>query len=59
MDDKGFLVIKKSYKVKCEHCGFRGKASLGESPIVVDEYNGADWCPVCGALGLVADLEEK
>ena len=59
MTDKGFLVIKKTYKVKCEYCGFKGKANLGKSPIVKDEKNGADWCPVCGALALVADREKE
>ena len=57
--DKGFLLIKKTYKVRCEYCGFRGKANLGESPIVTDEHKGADWCPVCGALALVADNERE
>lgn len=56
---KGFLVIKKTYKVRCEYCGWRGKANLGESPIVTDEHDGADWCPVCGALALIADNEKE
>ena len=56
---KGFLLVKKTYKVRCLHCGFSGKAHLGESPIVTDEFDGADWCPVCWALALVADNEKE
>ena len=52
---KGFLVIKKAYRVRCQFCGFRGKANLGKEPILTEEADGADWCPVCGALALVAD----
>ena len=56
--DKGFLLIKKTYKVKCEYCNFRGKAALGDEPIVTEEKDGATWCPACGALALVADNEK-
>ena len=61
MNDKkyGFLLIKKQYDVRCEHCGWKGKANLGESPIVTDKNQGADWCPRCSALALIADRETK
>ena len=54
-DYKGFLLIRSTYKVWCAHCGFRGEANLGKEPILTAEQDGADWCPVCGALALVAD----
>ena len=53
-DDKGFLLIKTSYKVRCLNCDFKGRANLGKEPIITDEADGADWCPVCGAMALVA-----
>lgn len=56
---RGFLLIKKSYKVRCEYCGWKGKANLGSSPIITEEHNGVDWCPRCGALALGADREAK
>lgn len=52
---RGFLLIQRTYSVRCQNCGWRGKAVLGEAPIVTDEHDGADWCPVCGALALVGD----
>ena len=54
-DYKGFLLIRTAYKVRCQNCGFRGEAHLGKEPIVTEEMDGADYCPVCGALALVAD----
>ncbi len=56
---RGFLLIKKTYPVRCEYCGWKGDARLGSSPIVTDEKQGADWCPRCGALALIADRESK
>ena len=56
---KGFLLIRTTYKVRCLQCPFRGEANLGAEPIVTEEADGADWCPVCGALALVADRGEE
>lgn len=58
-DYKGFLLIRQTYKVKCANCGFRGEANLGKEPILTDEADGADWCPLCHALALVADHGEE
>lgn len=58
-DYKGFLVVRQTYKVRCQHCGWNGKAKLGSEPIITEEKDGADWCPVCGALALIADNEKK
>lgn len=52
---KGFLLVRQTYKVRCNNCGFRGNAMLGAEPIVTDEQDGADWCPVCNHLALVGD----
>ena len=52
---KGFLLVRSKYKVWCSHCGFRGEANLGKEPILTAEADGADYCPVCGVLALVAD----
>lgn len=52
---KGFLLIRQTYKVKCRNCGFRGNAYLGKEPILSPEADGAEWCPVCGALALIGD----
>lgn len=57
-DYKGFLLIRKTYKVKCQQCGWKGKANLGEEPILTEEKDGADYCPVCGYLALMADKEK-
>ncbi len=52
---KPFLVIRSTYSVRCLNCGFKGEAKLGKEPINLEEKDGADWCPVCGALALVGD----
>ena len=57
-ESEGFLLIRSRYRVRCLQCGWRGEANLGSEPIVTEEYDGADWCPVCGHLALVGD-EEK
>ena len=58
-NEKGFLLIRTRYKVRCRSCGWRGEANLGDEPILTNEIDGADYCPVCGALALVgADQPE-
>ena len=47
------IVIKKSYDVKCLHCGFEGQANLGRTVIQTLDNGGAEWCPACGYLSLV------
>lgn len=56
---RGFLLIKKTYKVKCQYCGWKGTANLGKTPIATGEHDGLDWCPVCGALALGADNDKE
>ena len=51
---KPFLVIKKSYNVKCLNCGWSGKAVLGEKAIDTEDTSGASYCPVCNHLSLVS-----
>lgn len=51
----GFLLIKKTYAVKCLQCGFRGKAVLGDEPIQTEGVDGPDWCPVCNHTALVSE----
>lgn len=56
----GFLLIRSSYEVCCRNCGWRGTAHLGREPVVTEEQDGADYCPVCGALSLIgADYVPK
>ena len=52
---KGFLLINKTYKVRCLNCGFKGNANLGDEPIQDPDAGIADWCPVCNCQALVAD----
>jgi hypothetical protein len=59
-EEKGFLLIRSTYKVVCLNCGFRGNANLGKEPIITEEQDGADYCPLCCALALVgADHQPK
>ncbi len=51
---KPFLVIKKTYKVKCLVCGFKGQATLGNEPILTEE-EGPELCVVCNHYSLVGD----
>jgi DNA-directed RNA polymerase subunit RPC12/RpoP len=57
-DDKGFLLIRQTYRVRCQQCGWKGEAKLGSEPILTEEVDGAEYCPVCGHLALVGD-EQK
>lgn len=57
----GFLLVRSTYKVTCQNseCAAFGKpfkAKLGKEPeLLSPEADGADYCPVCGALSLVSD----
>lgn len=64
MNDKeydGFLLVRSTYKVRCQNSECAAfnktfKAKLGKEPeLLSPEADGADYCPVCGALSLVAD----
>lgn len=51
--ETGFLIIKRSYPVICRACSWEGHANIGKGLVDTGEEDGADWCPVCGALALI------
>ena len=55
-EDKGFLIIKSTYRVRCRNCLKSFYANMGKHPITIQmiEHGGEEYCPVCGHLALVA-----
>lgn len=53
---KGFLLLKKSYKVRCLNCNFIGKAVVGKDAVEPDRE---EYCPVCNHAALLTEEEYR
>lgn len=55
LGEKGFLLVKRAYRVRCRNCGFAGKAAVGKD--FDSDRPSEDWCPVCGCLALIPEAQ--